>query len=159
MVKIWKNCPSARLGECFSLSVLCRPWSSFKIALWKYIEFSYFGKVFQGPNPTTWIFFEQRYIKTWYFPSHYSFTPPRKIFSYYSIWLDNYYWDFKKVFRTSKTWSQWRLRSLRSEPTRRFREDVSKVVKICSGKFQWLLLILILPKNKLLHKYQILIDY
>ena len=33
---------------------------------------------------------------------------------------------------------------------------VSKIVKICSGKFEWLLLILILPENKLLHKYQIL---
>ena len=59
---------------------------------------------------------------------------------------------------------------LRSERTSRLRENqnkeneiclefVSKVIKTGSGKFQWLLLILILPENKLFHKYQVLVIY
>lgn len=36
---------------------------------------------------------------------------------------------------------------------------VAKLFKICSGKFQWLLLILILPENKPLCKYQVLAIY
>ena len=61
--------------------------------------------------------------------------------------------------------SRCRLKRLRSEPTSRLRKNQNKEdkivwrFKICSGKIQLLLLILVLPENKLLRKYQILVIY
>ena len=61
--------------------------------------------------------------------------------------------------------SRCRLERLRSEPTSHFRENQNKEdkivwrFKICSEKIQLLLLILVLPQNKLLRKYQILLIY
>ena len=61
--------------------------------------------------------------------------------------------------------SRCRLERLRSEPTSHFRENQNKEdkivwrFKICSEKIQLLLLILVLPQNKLLRKYQILVIY
>ena len=61
--------------------------------------------------------------------------------------------------------SRCRLKRLRSEPTSSLRENQNKAdkivwrFKICSVKIQLLLLILLLPENKLLRKYQILVIY
>ena len=72
----------------------------------------------------------------------------------------------------SKKQSWWRVRHLPSETTSHLRENqneeneicfrmkcVSIAVKICFGKFKWLLLKLMLLESEILPRYQILLIY